>query len=266
MMDQSRMLNLSGRFYTLLLLVYPTRFRRAFGREMAQVFRDDLRQTLSESGSAGLVGLWFLVMFDLFKTALAEHIWEIFHMPIEKLARWSSLAAALGGALMVYMFIGPSGNDLARIFWLLIPAFLCWAIALTGLYRRLPAGSHPANKITLGLSLFSILLILVGVLLLELTESEFAWGILIFGFYGLFIGITGMGIIAWVQRALGVWRFVPLLLAGTLLGLLLTGNEADTIDNPVQMAFLILNGISWLLLGIALWMQPEDVTGPALPA
>ena len=155
---------------------------------------------------------------------------------------------------------------MSRIFWLLIPMTLCWAIALTGLYRRLPAGSHPANKVMLGLSLFSIALITAGVFLLEFTESDFAWGLLIAGFYSLVIGLAGMGIITWVHRALGVWRFVPLLLAGTLLGVIATGSDADMIDNPVQLTFLILTGLGWLMLGVALWMQPEDVSGPALPA
>lgn len=52
-LDQSRILIFSGRLYSLLLLAYPTRFRRTFGREMAQVFRDDIRGTFQESGAVG---------------------------------------------------------------------------------------------------------------------------------------------------------------------------------------------------------------------
>lgn len=266
MLEPSRMVSFSGRVYALLLLAYPARFRREYGPEMAQVFRDDLHGTLRNKGTSGLVGLWFLVVFDLSKTAFAEHLWEVFHMPIEKFSRWTGLAAALGGALMVYLFIRTEEPDIATIFWGLIPMTLCWAIALTGLYRRLPAGSHPANKIMLGLSLLSIAVLLVGLALLQVPEADYAWGMLLVGFFGLIFGLAGMGIITWGFRTLGVWRFVPLLLAGTLLGFLLTGSEADTVDNPVQLTFLILHGLGWLLLGIALWMQPENVPGPALPA
>ncbi len=39
MRDQSHIVTFSVRLYKLLLLAYPTRFRRAYGREMAQVFR-----------------------------------------------------------------------------------------------------------------------------------------------------------------------------------------------------------------------------------
>ena len=46
MQNHSQLLTLSGRIYNLLLLAYPARFRRVFGQEMAQVFRDDLRHTL----------------------------------------------------------------------------------------------------------------------------------------------------------------------------------------------------------------------------
>ena len=98
-------LALSGRIYSLLLYAYPVPFRREYGRLMAQLFRDEARDTLQGSGTAGLIGLWFLTLYDLMKTAFAEHIWEVFHMPIEKLQRWSGPAAAIAGPLWVSLFL-----------------------------------------------------------------------------------------------------------------------------------------------------------------
>jgi hypothetical protein len=206
------------------------------------------------------------VVFDLFKTAMAEHIWEVFHMPLEKLDRWSGLAAALGGALFVYSIVFEQNtSDFYRFLLILLPLALFWAIALTGLYRRLPVDSQPGNKVTLGLALMSLLLIVIGVSLLT-PEADYAWIMLMIGFYGLVLAIAGMGIITIVRRVLGIWRFVPLALAGVFLGFILSGSEADILDNPVQLAFIILTGLGWLLLGIGLWMQPEDVSGTALTA
>jgi hypothetical protein len=75
-----------------------------------------------------------------------------------------------------------------------------------------------------------------------------------------------MGIIALRYRAMGVWRFVPLLLAVAWLGFILSIIQGFTVDSPVQLAFLFLTGVCWLLLGIGLWTSAKQEAGPALPA
>jgi hypothetical protein len=266
MQNQSQMLTLSGRIYNLLLLAYPARFRRAFGQEMAQVFRDDLRHTLQESGLAGLVGLWFLVVLDLVKTAFAEHIWEVFHMPIEKLERWTGLAAALGGALFTFIAYGTSISLLTDVVVLVLflAMFILWAIALAGLYLRLPAASHPGNMVTSAIAELGLLLLAIGFLLLFLTDSsDIVYNMLgIGGISGFVLGIAGMGIIALRYRAMGVWRFVPLLLAGVSLGFVVSFIQ----DLPVSITFIYLTSFCWLLLGIGLWTSAKEEGGPALPA
>jgi hypothetical protein len=104
MMEQSKMLSLSHQIYNLLLRAYPDPFRREYGRYMAQLFRDDMRGTLQENGTTALIGLWLLTFIDLIKTAIAEHIWEVFHMPMEKLQRWTGPAAAIAGILWASLF------------------------------------------------------------------------------------------------------------------------------------------------------------------
>ena len=270
MLDQSHILTFSGRLYTLLLLAYPTRFRHAFGQEMAQVFRDDLRHTLQEGGLAGLAGLWLLVVFDLVKTAFAEHIWEVFHMPIEKLERWTGLAAALGGALWVFVPLSVEAwnvnlNEVILIF-LLLAIMLLWAIALGGLYRRLPAASHPANKVTFAIAEVGLLLLAIALLLLyfaELEEIPTAMGLL--ALIGMVLGIAGMGVIALVHRVLGFWRFAPLTLGGVFLAFIVVTTIPES-SQQLQNALLILNGISWLLLGFGLWSSTREEAGPALSA
>ena len=270
MLDQSHILTFSVRLYNLLLLAYPTRFRRAYGREMAQVFRDDIRDTFQESGAAGLIGLWFLVGLDLLETAFAEHIWEVFHMPIEKVERWTGVAATLGGALWVFVPLSVEvwNVDLNEgvLIFLMLAIMLLWAIALGGLYRRLPAASYPANKVTFAMVEIGLLLLAIGLLLLNYTELEevpTAMGIL--ALIGMVLGIAGMGVIALVHRVLGFWRFAPLTLGGVFLAFIVVTTIPES-PQELQTALIILFGISWFLLAFGLWSKTREEAGPALPA
>ena len=62
-------MNVSIRLYSWLLLAYPLEFRRAFGDQMVQVFRDCYR---AEAGSGSLAGFWFRTLVDLVITAAKE--------------------------------------------------------------------------------------------------------------------------------------------------------------------------------------------------
>lgn len=61
---------LSARVYALLLLGYPAEFRRAFGREMRQVFADRCREA---ARGPALARLWADTLLDLARTAPREH-------------------------------------------------------------------------------------------------------------------------------------------------------------------------------------------------
>lgn len=62
-------MNVSVRLYGWLLLAYPLEFRRAFGDQMIQVFRDSYRM---EASSGSLPGFWFRILLDLASTAAKE--------------------------------------------------------------------------------------------------------------------------------------------------------------------------------------------------
>jgi hypothetical protein len=64
-------LNTASRLYHWLLLAYPPEFRRQFGDEMLQVFRDCYR---SEERSGSLTGFWFRTLLDLVMTAAKERV------------------------------------------------------------------------------------------------------------------------------------------------------------------------------------------------
>jgi hypothetical protein len=96
----------SERLYRALLAAYPKEFRRAYGREMSQVFRCMCREEVASSGSRGLARLWVRTLLDLLATALAERTKQALGISTlvgssSKLVRWSGLAAAAGGVLLI---------------------------------------------------------------------------------------------------------------------------------------------------------------------
>jgi hypothetical protein len=110
----------SERFYGVLLAAYPKEFRRAHGREMAQVFRCMCREEVVSGGRGGLTRLWVRTLWDLLATALAERIKKALGMSTlvgssSKLVRWSGLAAAAGGVLLIAYGVLSWVND-ARLY------------------------------------------------------------------------------------------------------------------------------------------------------
>ncbi len=69
-----RLVALTERCYRVLLLAYPTAFRRAYAREMSLTFRDGCRETLREEGVWGLARLCGLTLSDLVTTSFKEHM------------------------------------------------------------------------------------------------------------------------------------------------------------------------------------------------
>lgn len=62
--------------YRRLLVFYPPAFRRAYGAQLAQTFRDQCRQAVCEHGLPGLFGCWMSMFTDLASNALAERLTE----------------------------------------------------------------------------------------------------------------------------------------------------------------------------------------------
>ncbi len=93
-----RMVRLSVKIYRWSLAVYPQTFRREYGAQMAQVFRDACRETAQTSGNAGLWRYWLAATGDLIVNALAEHRQKEFVMTRMFWVRLGSLAAIIGGA------------------------------------------------------------------------------------------------------------------------------------------------------------------------
>jgi len=71
-----RSLQVSACIYRMLLIIYPTAFRRQFGREMVQVFRVAGRHSLA-CGSRSLLQFWVRAFSDLAASGSAERLDEV---------------------------------------------------------------------------------------------------------------------------------------------------------------------------------------------
>jgi len=63
------------RTYRLLLLLYPSAFRRRYGSEMAESFGRLLERTRAEKGEAGVAWLWLRTGADALRSGIAERAW-----------------------------------------------------------------------------------------------------------------------------------------------------------------------------------------------
>lgn len=65
--------DLSCRVYKLLLVAYPSGFRREYGDQMLQVFRDCYRDESRRNDHVAIAGYWLRTLLDLVLTAAREH-------------------------------------------------------------------------------------------------------------------------------------------------------------------------------------------------
>ena len=262
MFSAAKLLAFSNRIYCLLLYLYPTPFRQDYGDDMAQVFRDDVRNTLRESGSLAVLSLWLLAIFDLLKTAVAEHFWEIFHMPIEKLTRWSGPAAAVGGVLSAIGVISIIYGVTPFIISALVSALLL-GLGLFGLYKCLPITIGRLDTITFTVAMIGLFGTNIGAAIVAWQDTlESNWAIIMSFCAGLWIiGLAGMGIIGIKNQAFGHLSFTPLLVVVVSIGLGFVGTGVSP-TSPGVTAMLILYASSWVLLGVALWQAYREAEPP----
>src|SRR5262245_25705379 len=76
-MAPGKIVAISHRLYLLLLVICQPEFRRQYGREMGQVFRDRCQQARQQSGLAGMVWWWVESLLDLAGTAVATRVYAI---------------------------------------------------------------------------------------------------------------------------------------------------------------------------------------------
>ncbi len=87
---------ISHRLYHLLLMICHSEFRRRYGWEMGQVFRDRCRESWQRGGLAGLVWWWVSALVDLAGTAFATHV-DAFEQGEVEMKRVLQITTQAGG-------------------------------------------------------------------------------------------------------------------------------------------------------------------------
>jgi len=274
MLSPAKLLTLSNRVYCLLLYLYPAPFRREYGRDMAQVFRDDARQALRESGLTGFLSLWLTIVIDLNKTAFAEHLWQVLHRPQYKYVQWSGVAATIGGVVWLMPWFLPWTNWLDEIsetsqLLISLTGLTLVALGLSGLHLRLRASGSRISAPAFSLALIGLVLVISPVVVALVTGpavSAGPFGLVIGGVICLTLGLVIMGANALSHQALGALSFVPLALAGGYVALLISmwlsqSNPSIRFLIPI---FITLDMFCWLLLGAALLFWSQNMTNSAL--
>jgi hypothetical protein len=105
----NKSLVVSNRLYNLLLTAYPAEFRREYGAQMAQVFRDRCREEQGRAGGnrrrAGLWRVWMETILDLARTAPEEHL-QYAGRGVRLMKALLKIAAAIVAYVVVFMLIG----------------------------------------------------------------------------------------------------------------------------------------------------------------
>ncbi len=140
------------------------------------------------------------------------------------------------------------------------------ALALTGLYQRLPPHTRPASTWLLRITLVGIFLGLLGLLgFFWPTQEWLSVGIGV-GVLLPLVALIGLGYYAFVNKVLGVLSFTPLALAVSTLGMFATVDYAGGSDRPITQIFAALYVICWVLLGLGLLKTAEAETGQPVTA
>ena len=283
---RKKRLRFSIALYSSLLWLYPAAFRRAYGPQMVQVFRDSCRLAEQERGLPGIISLWFATLADLLRSALAEHLAEGTIMSRPFYIRVSGLLTLGGAALALWLNFGlidamlgvPPVDAMTVI-------IACWTLGLAGLLlaQRGWIGRFSASLPLLALGALLAVYIIADLQIAPLESIVenilYRLAALGWGFSQADGLITGMalvacGVVTLKERLLARWNAVPLILGlWTVYDNLTVSYWADASPivgigslriSLVPFLSLICNFCLWGCLGYALWAKPRPK--PAVPA
>ena len=125
--------NIHPRIYELLLFAYPAEFRREYGLQMTQVFRDCCREQDRKGNTLGLAWVWFHTLGDLVQSALKERM-DNFGKEDSVMNNLRRDALALFGclAIIVIAFFALKFGRTNQVFSTLMLGYILDAIMMTG--------------------------------------------------------------------------------------------------------------------------------------
>jgi len=198
--------------YQRLLIAYPQPFRREYGAQMVQVFRDCCREATATDGIVGLIRYWLIAFGDLLVSALAERRQEELHMTRTLWIRVGSLSAIIGGGLATIFAALDLTIDIAQLL---------------------------DENSSLGLALFPVHIVSWGASALVLLY--------VLTLIGLQMrGASRTGVVGWISITLAIVGMVISGLGSGLTSVLLY-SQADSCYSPLNCNFYDPNG--YLMMG-----------------
>ena len=91
--------------YRVMLLAYPSEFRRRFYNDMIQVFIDDARETTDARGLRGLLGMTVRVGIDFIASTMRERIAVMKRATQQSMVKWLMLSGVLVSCGMIFASI-----------------------------------------------------------------------------------------------------------------------------------------------------------------
>ncbi len=267
-----QMVNISNWAYALLLVFYPTPFRREYGSQMAQVFRDCCLKTHRQSGLPGLLSLWTLTLFDWLKTVLEEQTQRGTEMTREKFIRLTGWGMILSGVSLLLGFLASNmdavlgrtlmGREVGRYEVisnvLILAGSLLLVFGFIGLLLRYGKQSGRPGKITLMGGIFFGLLSLLGYWGLGISDTSWAWTIWFISFTMIFVCLALFGLLTLRQKLLPRWNALPVFAGiGIPLYVLISiiweaFTDTGASDQGVGLLMLLLTVVGLGLLGFTL--------------
>jgi hypothetical protein len=266
------------RAYRALLRLYPKPFRTRFGDELVQLTGDLLRDAREGRGRGGVAETWLRLLLDIALTAPAEHLDQrrLAHSltrPPSIAVRVMGLAGVAGGFALVAAFL-PHPPWTPETFNLRLVVFSAGAIAVAlVVLRRRPIASRliaPIAVVTIVANAWHIAMVLIGIGRPQFPEPDPEYRtIAMYAGVALWTADAAFGFSTW--RIGGLARLAGLALGiGSLFAFSGMGN-LGLIDGDFEWFFLpasqvgiALNGLGWILLGIAVATRrrprPETAT------
>jgi hypothetical protein len=274
---------LSVRLYRLFLIVYPKSFRREYGPQMLQVFRDYSIHTYKRRGPSGMLSLWALTLLDLLRSMVEQHLQRETFMSKNTLIRLSGWAMAIGGATSAIGFMSlildettGSWRGWVTLEDLLVIAFFVGPIGaglgLLGLRARFGESIGPlgSNVLLLG-AIVGIPLVVIGDIVQAIPNSLGDNGFWIFsvGLFAIFVGLELYGILALRKKPQSRWNGLaavaglPVSLAGVIVaatGPTTTNDTVLAVAYPFIALFAVM-AVALVMLGYLVQADlPEELT------
>lgn len=276
----------SVRVYQALLLAYPERFKREFGSQMVQAFRDGCVQSIRNKAIGGMIYFWMLTMLDFLFSVIKEHSQKDAEMTRSNLINFSGWVLIVGAILFLlpmvrastinsiwgYMansYIPQPFGDMALIIGGFVAPVLI-AIGLLGIWARFGESTGIGRHILMtGIAVGVTIFCVIG-FILALTPSYMILRpahnyIFLGGIWFMFFCLAVFGIFVIKRKPMQKWNGAALAAGGTWVAvspiLVWMFSLHSLSQNPIPFVIMlfayIVSTIALILLGLNLQSSLE---------